>query len=114
MTQPQVHQPTTVHVYEDDFPRRLGPPPVPNYSGRKILDATKPVYTVELDSGAFMALWEHMEAEAKFRFPTHADMAGARAYLRVVAALRRTYWANHEPPPPEPKPVRKLVRRGRS
>lgn len=100
------------HVYEDEFPKHLGPPPVANGTGRKLHDATKPVYIVELDSGAFMALWEHMESEARFRFPSHGHMAHARAYLRGVAALRKAYWASHEPPvPPEtPKPRRRLVR----
>ena len=101
-----------VHVYEDEFPKYLGPPPVPNGTGAKLHDTTKPTYTVELDSGAFMALWEHMEAEARHRFPTHSHMAHARAYLRAVAALRTAYWATHAPPtaPETPRPRRRLAR----
>lgn len=104
-----------VHTYEDEFPRYLGPPPVPNYTGAKLHDATKPVYTVELDSGAFMALWEHMESEARFRFPSRQIMAHARAYLRAIEALRKAYWASHEPPvppvlPETPRPRRRLAR----
>ena len=100
-----------VHTYDEEFPKHLGPPPVPNRTGGKLHDATKPTYTVELDSGAFMALWEHMEAEAKHRFPTRGTYAHARAYLRAVSALRQTYWLTHEPPPaPKPEP-RKLIRR---
>lgn len=102
-----------VHTYEQEFPKYLGPPPVPNYTGRKLHRATKPTYTVELDSGAFMALWEHMEAEAKHRFPVRETLATAQAYLRAVQALRDTYWATHEPPsPPEtPRARKRLARR---
>lgn len=108
MTQPEAA------TYEDDLPKHLGPPPVPNYTGKKLHDATKPVYAVELDSGAFMALWEHMEAEAKRVFPTRNTYASTRAYLRAVAALRKAYWAvNEAPEPPDAKPRRRLVRTGR-
>jgi hypothetical protein len=99
-----------VHAYEDDLPRHLGPPPVPNYTGKKLYEAIKPTYTVELDSGAFMALWEHMEAEAKRVYPTRNTYASTRAYLRAVAALRQAYWARHDPPPPPEKPKRRLMR----
>jgi hypothetical protein len=110
---PQVQN--EVHTYEDEFPRYLGPPPVPNYTGAKLHKATKPTYTVELDSGAFMALWEHMEAEAKHRFPARETLATAQAYLRAVIALRQTYWLTHEQPPaPEsPKRRRRLARTSR-
>lgn len=108
MTQPEVH------TYEKEFPRYLGPPPVPNNTGSKLHDSTKPIYTVELDNGAFWALWEHMESEARHRFPTRNHMPHARAYLRAVQALRNAYWGANEPPQnPEEKPVRKLVRRAR-
>jgi hypothetical protein len=103
---------TEVHVYEDGFPKHLGPPPVPNGTGQKLHDTTKPTYTVEIDAGAFMAMWEHMESEARFRFPSRAVYAHARAYLRAVDALRKAYWAVHEPPaaPETPRPRRRLVR----
>jgi hypothetical protein len=97
-------------TYEEQFPKHLGPPPIPNGGSVKLHDNKKPTVTLEIDSGAFMAMWEHMEAEAKHRFPTHETYAFARAYLRAVQAMRDCYWANHEPPQP---PVRKLVRRGR-
>jgi hypothetical protein len=100
-----------VSTYEDEFPKHLGPPPIPNGGSIKLHDAKKPTYTVELDSGAFMAVWEHMETEAKHRFPTHATYAFARAYLRAVQSFRDAYWATHSLPTP---PVRKLVRRPRS
>jgi hypothetical protein len=99
-----------VSTYEDQFPKHLGPPPIPNGGSVKQHDATKPTYTLELDSGAFMAVWEHMEAEARHRFPTHGTYAFARAYLRAVQAFRDCYWANHEAPD---KPVRALVRKPR-
>jgi hypothetical protein len=97
-------------TYEDDLPRHLGPPPVPNHTGSKLHDSTHPTYTVELDNGAFHAMWEHMEAEARHRFPTRNTYAHARAYLRAVAALRKAYWGDNPPPPPSPEP-RKLIRR---
>ena len=101
-----------VHVYEDDFPKHLGPPPVPNGTGIKLHDSTKPTYTVELDQGAFMALWEHMEAEARHRYPTHSHMAYARAYLRSVKALRQAFWSqNGNQPPPPPTETPRLVRK---
>jgi len=105
LTQPEVH------TYEDDFPKHLGPPPVPNGTGAKLHDATTPTYLVKMDSGAFMAMWEHMESEAKHRFPTKNVYASTRAYLRAVKALRDCYWANHEAPD-QPAP-RKLVRKPR-
>lgn len=99
--------------YEDEFPRYLGPPPVPNNTGQKLHDATKPTYILKIDSGAFMAMWEHMEAEAKHRFPTHSTYAHVRAYMRAVQAMRDCYWANHEAPDPPGTPARRrLVRRG--
>jgi hypothetical protein len=101
-----------VHTYEDAFPRHLGPPPVPNYTGKKLHDATKPTYLLQLDAGAFMAVWEHMEAEAKHRFPVASTISTYRAYLRAVESFRKCYWSHHEPP--DPKPVRKLVRRPRA
>jgi hypothetical protein len=98
--------------YEDEFPRYLGPPPVENYTGAKIHNATKPVYTIEMDSGAFMAMWEHMEAEARRRYPAREAMAYARACSRAVIALRQAYWLVHEPPPAPEKPKRRrLVRK---
>jgi hypothetical protein len=104
---------TEVHLYEDQFPKNLGPPPVANNTGTKLHDSTKPTYTVELDAGAFMALWEHMESEARHRFPIRNTMAYVRAYLRAVAALRQAYWLQHEPPPGVVPTTRKLVRRPR-
>jgi hypothetical protein len=101
-----------VHLYEDECPKHLGPPPVPNYTGAKLFDAKKPTYTVELDAGAFMAVWEHMESEARHRFPTRGTMAHARAYLRAVKSLRDAYWKEHSPPPPpSEQSKRKLIRR---
>jgi hypothetical protein len=97
-------------TYEDHFPREQGPPPVPNYTGKKLHDALTPTYTVEFDSGAFMALWEHMEAEAKRVFPTHATYASTRAYLRGIKSLRKAYWAQHPQAAQAPK---KLVRKDR-
>lgn len=95
-------------TYEEQFPKSAGPPPVPNYSGSKLLDAKEPVYILELDSGAFRAVWELLEAEANHRFPTHTTMSAARAYLRAVDSFRSCYWAKH--PPEEP---RRLKYRGK-
>ena len=100
-------------TYEEQFPKHLGPPPIPNGGSVKLHDNTKPTITLEIDSGAFMAMWEHMEAEAKHRFPTHETYAFARAYLRAVQAMRDCYWANHEAPDAPKPPVRKLVRKAR-
>lgn len=102
-------------TYEAVFPRHLGPPPVKSYKGPHELEARKPTYTVELDAGAFRALWELVEGEAKHRFPTHRAMAGARAYLRAVEAFRKAYWMlNEVPAPPEtPKPRKRLTRTSR-
>ena len=98
--------------YEDEFPKDFGPPPVPNGTGTKLHEATKPIYTVELDSGAFMAVWEHMEAECRHRFPTHSTFAHVRAYMRAVQSLRDAYWAQHGKPTasPPPPPQRRLRR----
>jgi hypothetical protein len=92
-------------TYDDDYPRHLGPPPVPNHTGRRIYNTLKPTHTVELDAGAFRAVWEHMEAEARRRFSRREELASARAYLRAVAAFRTAYWARHEPPE-QPTPVK--------
>ena len=88
-------------------------PPVGDGGRAKVHDNTKPTYLLQIDSGAFMAMWEHMEAEAKHRFPTHETYAFARAYLRAVQALRDCYWANHEAPEAPKPPGRRLVRRAR-
>jgi hypothetical protein len=103
-----------VHTYEEEFPRHLGPPPVPNNTGKKLHNQTKPVYAVELDAGAFLAVWEHMEAEARHRFPTRGTMPYVGAYLRAVEAFRDTWWATHDPDaPPAPPPAGRRIRRGR-
>jgi hypothetical protein len=94
-------------IYEEQYPKHLGPPPIPNGKAGKLHDSTKPTYLLQLDQGAFMAVWEHMEAEARHRFPTRETYAFARAYLRAVQAMRDCYWSNHEAPE---KPPRKLVR----
>ena len=95
-----------VHTYEDEFPRHLAPPDGSDH------DATRPTYLLQIDAGVFMAVWEHMEAEARYRFPTRSTYAFTRAYLRSVKAFRKCYWSNHQPPP-APKSVRRLVRRPR-
>jgi hypothetical protein len=97
-----------VVTYEDEFPPDRRPPAVQNYRGAKLLEARKPPYTVELDAGAFRAVWELLEAEAKHRFPTRNGMASARAYLRAVGSFRAVYWEKN-PPVPEP-PSRQLKR----
>jgi hypothetical protein len=98
-------------TYDDEFPPDLGPPFVKNHTGTKMLEEKGPTYTVELDAGAFRALWELLEAEAKHRFPASPAITGYRAYLRAVTAFRKTYWAVNDPPGPKPiiKP-RKLTR----
>jgi hypothetical protein len=96
-------------VYDDEYPVHLGPPPVPNYEGREVLEARQPRYGVELDAGAFRAVWELLESEARHRFPTHETMASAQALLRAVDSFRETYWAMHDPPSPAPR--KHLIRR---
>jgi len=101
-----------VQTYEEQFPRHLGPPPVVNYTGPKLHNSTKPVYNIELDAGAFRALWELLEAEAKHRYPTHDVVPGARAYLRAVESFRRAFWAVNEAPvvPETRRSGKRLVR----
>ena len=99
-------------TYEEEFPRHLGPPHVINYTGAKLHNSVKPTYTVELDAGAFRAVWELLESEAKRRHSVYGCLPVARAYLRAVERFRLAYWAKNEAPS-EPKPVRKLVRTGR-
>ena len=101
-------------TYEEHFPPAFSPPLVPPGSGSKVLEAKESVQALYLDSGAFRAVWELLEAEAKHRFPTHETLSGTRALLRAVADFRTAYWATHEVPDPGPvvKPSR-LVRRGR-
>jgi hypothetical protein len=104
-----------VTFYEDQFPPEAGPPRVVNNTGAKLLDATKPTYTVELDAGAFRALWELLEAEAKHRFPAAPGISGYRAYLRAVKTFRDAYWSqNGNRPPPPPTPSRRLKRSQRA
>lgn len=97
-------------TYEDQFPPHLGPPRVANGTGKKLLEATKPTYTVELDAGAFRALWELLEGEAKHRFPAASTISGFAAYLRAVPVFRDAFWAQNEPPPPPTPSGRRLVR----
>jgi hypothetical protein len=97
-------------TYEDLFPARLRPPPVPPGTGSRLLDAREPVYTVELDAGAFRALWEYLEGEARHRYATTSVMSSARALLRAVDAFRSSYWSKHVPPV-EPNRRRLLVGR---
>jgi hypothetical protein len=99
-----------VHNYDEEYPSYLGPPRVVNGTGGKLLDATTPTYLLQIDAGAFRAVWELLEAEARHRFPTRSAISGVRAYLRAVEAFRKCYWSNHESPEP-PEPVRKLVRK---
>lgn len=101
-----------VHTYEVEFPKHLGPPPVVNYTGAKLCNKTKPVYTVELDAGAFRALWDLLEAEAKHRYPTQDVMSTARAYLRAVEVFRKAFWAVNEAPlaPETPRTRKRLAR----
>jgi hypothetical protein len=68
---------------------------------------------VQLDAGAFYALWELLEKEAKHRYPASKAISAYGAYLRAVEAFRKTYWSHNVPPDPQIKPVRKLVRRPR-
>ena len=96
-------------MYDDEFPPHLGPPPVGNYEGRKVLDTRQPVYGVDLDAGAFRAIWELLESEARHRYPTKDTMSSAQALLRAVDSFRDAYWAEHAPPLPEPP--KKLIRR---
>jgi hypothetical protein len=97
-----------VNTYEAEFPPDRKPPAVANYTGRKVFTTTKPTYTVELDAGAFRAVWELLEAEARHRFPTREAMAYAAAYLRAVTSFRDAYWTKNEAP--EPPNPRRLVR----
>lgn len=86
--------------YEMEFPPETGPPRVLNNTGQKLLDATKPQYTVVLDSGAFRALWELLEAEARHRYPVRDSISGFRAYLRAVESFRDAYWTQNGNCPP--------------
>ena len=85
-------------TYEEEYPRHLGPPPVANYTGAKLHNSVKPTYTVELDAGAFRAVWELLEAEAKHRYPVYGCLPVGRAYLRAVESFRKAFWAINEAP----------------
>jgi hypothetical protein len=95
----------SVTTYEEEFPKHLGPPPVPNYYGDKVVKVRQPVYTIELDAGALRAVWELLESESKRRFPTRSTYLWVEALLRGTAAVRAAYWSLNEPPP-----RRRLVR----
>lgn len=76
--------------FEKEFPPEEGPPPLswhPGASEAALADG-EPEYAVYLDQGAFRAVWELLEAEAKYRYPTHTSMNATRAYLRGVRAFR--------------------------
>ncbi len=79
-------------TYEEEFPPDRKPPAVKNYDGGKLLKAKNPVYSVSLDAGAMRAVWELLEAEAKYRYPTRATMTGAEALCRAVTAFRKSFW----------------------
>jgi hypothetical protein len=97
-------------TYEDQFPPHLGPPRIPNGKGTKTLSATKPSVVVTLDAGAFRAVWELLEGEAKHRFPAADAITGYAAYLRAVDSFRESYWAQNEAPPAPAASGRRLSR----
>jgi len=102
-----------VHTYEDDFPRYLGPPPVANYTGEKLTADGPPTMLVQLDQGAFWALWELLEKEAKHRFPAAKAISSYAALLRAVKSFRTCYWSHNVPPEPPSNGPRRLVRKPR-
>lgn len=85
-------EPETPHQYvsyEEAFPRDQGPPPLRNYEGKKVLKPQGEPITVELDPGAFRALWELVEATAKSRWEVRNSLSAAGAYVRAVEAFRK-------------------------
>lgn len=111
---PPVHDHRSFH---DDFPRLEGPPPIPAYGSAKVVSATERHYTVEIDEGAFRALWELIEADCVQRYPTRGTMTVVQARIRGVKAFRDAYWAQNEPrvaaeaPRVSPAPRKGLKRR---
>lgn len=93
-----------VETYDDRFPKDHGPPPVPNYQGAKVAEATEPLYTITLEKGPMLILWSLLEHEARHKYPAHASMSSVRALLKAVEAFRLAYWG-----PEEPKPKRKFA-----
>lgn len=86
---PKAPPPEHVYTtYAEMFPPAEGPPPVANYQGRKVLAAAQPRFELTLDSGAFRAVWELVEATAKARWEVRGSMASAAAYVRAVEAFR--------------------------
>lgn len=69
---------------------------------------------MEIDEGAFRAIWELIEADCVQRYPARGTMTVVQARIRGVKAFRATYWASNEKPtavpesPPAPPGARKL------
>jgi hypothetical protein len=97
------------HPFFTEFPRRDAPPPVPNYQGPNYMDARVPIYRMDLDAGAFRAVWELLEAETKHRYPTKKIMHATQACCRALIEFRRVFWMQnvHEEPK---KPTGKVSR----
>lgn len=89
--EPQTEEKPDYVDFSDVFPRSEGPPPVANYEGKKLLAPSKQTITVELDAGAFRAVWEMVEARAKQQWAARNVLPSAGAYVRAVKALREAW-----------------------
>lgn len=93
--QPAVEPPHQYTGYHDAFPKSEGPPPVRNYEGKAALAPSEDLIVVELDAGAFRALWEMAEARAKQQWEARNSMPSVAAYVRAVRAFREA-WKRHQ------------------
>lgn len=94
----RISAPKTEHHYtefRDAFPKEEGPPYVRNETGAGLLGPSPTLVMAEMDEGAYRAVWELIEAEAKRRWEARNSMASAGAYVRALTALREGWWATH-------------------
>ncbi len=81
--------------YHDEFPREDGPPPVKAGESRDIYHDQVRLVAFHLDHGAFIRVWEMVEAEAKTKWPSRKTMANAEAVVRAATSFRKA-WANRD------------------
>lgn len=108
--------PVIAHGLEDvpELPKESGPPPVKQGDGHFILTNTSGAYTIQdLDTASFRWLWEMAEAHARKHYNQYRSSMPhvSEAGIRAVLAIRRTYWAQHQPGEPVAKPKRRLKRK---
>lgn len=88
--------PTELHKYveyDTHFPKAEGPPPLKNYTYITSLKDDGHTVTIELDSGAFRAVWELVESQARARWGM--NMPSSKAYKRAVESFRAAWRAKN-------------------